>query len=97
MYPMQAIKAAGDMVIGRRMRLLSRLLWMVLVEAIIWALIMIPMIIIDSWVKGLLPAISSVPTIPIVLLLLSALTVIWTSGYVYLLYRKVVADDSEPA
>jgi len=97
MYPMQAIKAAGDMVVGRRMRLLSRLLWMALVEMIIWVLIMIPIIMIDSWIKGLLPAISFVPTIPVVLLLLSALTVIWTSGYVYLLYRKVVADDAEPA
>jgi len=97
MYPMRAIKASGDLVIGRRMRILFRLLWMMLVELIAWAFIVIPIVLLDSWIKGLWPAIGEVPIVPFVLLLLSALTIVWTSSYIYLLYRKVIDDDSEPA
>jgi len=97
MYPMQAIKASGDLVIGRRIRILLRLVWMALIELIAWALIMIPLILLDNWLSAVWPVIGSVPVTPVVLLLLSALTIVWTSSYIYLLYRKVVADDAEPA
>jgi hypothetical protein len=97
MYPFQAIKTAGDLVVGRRLRILFRFLWMLLSTVIAWAIIMIPIIMIDSWIKGMWSAISWVPTIPALLLVLSALTIIWISSYVYLLYRKVVADDVDPA
>lgn len=97
MYPFRAIKAAGDLVVGRRLRILLRLIWMLFVTAVAWAVIMIPIIIIDTWIKGLLSGLGWVPTIPIVLLILSAFSIIWISSYVYLLYRKVVDDDSESA
>lgn len=97
MYPFQAIKTAGDLVIGRRLRILFRLMWMLFSLIVTWAVVMIPIIMIDSWLKGVWPAISWVPTVPVLLLILSSLTVIWVSSYVYLLYRKVVADDVDPA
>ncbi|MDK2899260.1 MAG: hypothetical protein PWQ10_447 [Patescibacteria group bacterium] len=97
MYPMQAIRAAGNLVIGRRMRILLRLVWMVFIQLIAWALIMIPIILLDSWLKSLVSAIDWIPTVPIIMLILSALTIVWTSSYIYLLYRKVVADGTESA
>ena len=97
MYPFRAIKTAGDLVIGRRARILLRLLWMVLGAVVTWLVVMVPIIIIDSWIKGLWPAIQGLPIIPVALLAMSSLTVVWLATYVYLLYRKVVADDAEPA
>lgn len=97
MYPFNALRTAGDMVVGRRLRILLRLLWMIIITVISWAIIMIPIIILDSWLKSLWSAIDWVPTIPIVLLILSTLTIIWISSYIYLFYRKVVADDAAPA
>ncbi len=97
MYPFQALKTAGDLVIGRRLRILLRLLWMLIVTAVTWAIIMIPIIMLDSWVKSFWVDSVWVPTIPIVLLFISAFTIVWVSSYIYLLYRKVVADDAEPA
>jgi len=97
MYPMQAIKTAGDLVVGRRLRILLRLIWMAFSIVITWAAIMIPIILIDMWLKNMWSAISWVPTVPVVLLTLSSLTIVWASSYVYLLYRKVVADDTDPA
>jgi len=95
MYPFQAIKTASDLVIGRRVKILLRLLWMLASIVITWAAIMIPMILLDAWLKGVWPAISWLPIVPILLLVLGALTIVWTSSYIYLLYRKVVANDSD--
>lgn len=97
MYPMQAIKASGDLVIGRRVRILLRLVWMAFIELIVWAVVMIPLILLDNWLSVVWPVFGNIPVVPVVLLLLTALTIVWTSSYVYLLYRKVVADDAEPA
>ena len=97
MYPFKAIKTAGDLVVGRRLRLLLRFIWLAISVSLAWVLVMIPVILIDMWIKSLWSAINWVPTIPLVLLSLSSLTIVWVSSYVYLLYRKVVADDANPA
>jgi len=97
MYPMQALRTAGDLVIGRRIRILLRLLWMLLLIAIIWVLVVVPVILFDAWLKSLLPAVAWLPIVPIVLLVMTTLTVIWSGGYVYLLYRRIVDDDASPA
>jgi hypothetical protein len=97
MYPYQAIKTAGDLVIGRRTRILMRLLWSIVITLIIWAIIMIPIILLDGWLKSVWSASASVPVVPVMLLIMSSLTVIWLASYVYLLYRKVVEDDAQPA
>lgn len=97
MYPYQAIKAAGDLVVGRRLRILLRFLWMVFIAILAWVIIMIPVILLDGWIKSVWSAVNWLPIVPVVLLALSSMTIIWVSSYVYLLYRKVVADDSKPA
>jgi len=97
MYPYKAIKTAGDMVVGRRMRLLLRLIWLIVGIVVVWAIIMIPLIMFDGWIKSVWPVITWLPLIPLALMVLGSLTVIWTSSYIYLLYRKVIADESAPA
>lgn len=97
MYPMAAIKAAGDLVIGRRVRIIARFLWMLLCVLFGWALIMIPMILFDSWIKEVWSSIKWLPIVPISILVMTSVTVIWVSTYIYLLYRKVVDDGAEPA
>lgn len=97
MYPFQALAAAGDLVTGRRIRILLRLVWMLLTIVVIWALIMIPLILLDTWLKGIFSQIQWFPTIPIALLIMTSFTVVWSASYIYLLYRKVVEDDALPA
>lgn len=97
MYPMQAIRTAGDLVIGRRIRILLRLLWMIVGVAITWVIVMIPVILFDTWIKSIWLAIEWLPIVPVVLLVLSSLSVIWIASYIYLLYRRIVADDAAPA
>lgn len=97
MYPFKAIKTAGDLVVGRRLRILLRLLWMALMIALAWLVVMVPIILFDAWLKSVLPAIDWVPLVPIIMVIMSSLSVVWSASYVYLLYRKVVDDDAAPA
>lgn len=92
MYPFRALKAAGDMVVGRRLRITLRLLWMVVPLLLLWAVILIPAVLADDkW------QIAWLPIVPIAVLLLTIVTLIWVACYVYVLYRKVVDDDAKPA
>ena len=91
-YPMAALRAAGDLVVGRRLRLILRLLWMFLFVVLIWAIILIPIILLDNWLS-----IAWLPLVPVSVLALSTLTLILSSTYIYLLYRKMVDDDAKPA
>ena len=97
MYPMQALRTAGDLVVGRRVRILLRLLWVGVLVLVLWALIMLPLIMADTWLKAAVPALAWIPIVPVSLLVLSSATVIVVAAYVYLLYRKVVEDDAAPA
>ncbi len=90
MYPYQAIKTAGDIMLGRRIKMLLRWLWMALIIALAWAIIMIPIILLDMGLKSLWPAITWLPIVPVVALITAAGSTVWVSAYVYLLYRKVV-------
>lgn len=97
MYPMQAIKTAGDLVVGRRIRILLRLLWVALTALGLWTVVMIPVILLDMWIKDMWPVIVWLPTVPVVSLVMGSAVVVWASSYTYLLYRKVVEDDASPA
>lgn len=97
MYPLRAMRAAGDIVIGRRLRILYRLLWMLLIAFLGWMAVMIPVVLFDTGIKNAVPAIKSVPIVPVVAALMSSLTAVWASAYIYMLYRRVVDDDASPA
>lgn len=97
MYPFRALKISGDLVIGRRLRIMYRWLWAVLNIVVVWTIVMVPIILLDGWLKGIWSQIEWMPIIPIAVSVMSSLTVVWFSSYVYLLYRKVVDDDAKPA
>ncbi len=97
MYPMQAIKLAGDLVIGRRIRILLRLFWMIFLLVIIWSILLIIAVPLDGAIKSAIPVLDVVPIVPVIALLLSAFSIVFSASYIYLLYRKVVDDDSAPA
>jgi hypothetical protein len=90
-YPFQAIKMAGDIVVGRRLRIMLRLVFMALPLAILWLVILIPIILLDNWLK-----LDWLPLVPLFTLLLSTVTLTWSASYIYLLYRRLIDDDAPP-
>lgn len=93
MYPMRAVRAASDIVLGRRLRILYRLLWGGLLLVVSWAAIVVPVAIATSLLAAIWPWIDSVPITPYVGALLTASATVWFAAYVYLFYRKVVDND----
>lgn len=97
MYPLKALKTAHELVVGRRLRIVLRIVWLLFITGLMWAVIMIPIIILDAWLKGLWSSIEWLPIVPTALLVASSVSVVWIASYIYLLYRKVVDDDTAPA
>lgn len=97
MYPFRALAIAGDLVVGRRLRLLYRIVWLFITVLSWWVVIMIPVILLDGLLKSKFTQIDWVPAVPFFMLVMSTFTIIWTAAYIYLLYRKVVDDDASPA
>lgn len=95
MYPLKAINASRELLLSRRLKLLIRMLWMALFIATIWVVVLIPVIMLDSWLKSVAPAVQWLPLVPVVILVISTYSVFWASTYIYLLYRKVVDYESE--
>lgn len=97
MYPMRALRTAGDMMVGRRLRILLRILWMAITVALASGAALIPVILIDTGLIHLWPVVDTVPVVPVALMLVGVVAFIWSASYIYLLYRKVVDDDAKPA
>jgi len=85
MYPFKALKEAGELVLGRRLRLMLRLVWLMAIVVITWAVVLIPIILLDRLLH-----IEWLPLVPVAVVLVGALTVVWTATYIYLLYRKLI-------
>lgn len=97
MYPFEALRLAGDLVVGRRLRLLLRLGWLLLVTIGVWLLVLVPMIFLDDALTRALPQLGWLPLVPLTALCLAAYSIMLAAAYIYTLYRKVVDDDSAPA
>ena len=90
MYPLEALRSAGDIVLGRRIKILLRWVWMLFVVGVFWAVVLIPIILLDMGIKSLWPAIQWLPIVPVSMVVIAAGTAVWIAAYIYLLYRKVV-------
>lgn len=88
-YPMSAIRGASELVLGRRMALLLRLLWLVALLVIVWTVLLVPAFLIDLWMK-----VSWLPLVTIMIHVATACSFIVGVSYIYLLYRRMV---DEPA
>ncbi len=96
MYPMQALRLASQIVLSRRLRVLFRIIWALLMVAGVWLLVFVPLILLESWLRGMWDWLNYVPTIPMLMVFFSALTTVYMSLYIYIFYRRLVSDDSVP-
>lgn len=97
MYPMEAMRLAGDLAVGRRIRILLRIIWIAIVLLLIWLVVLIPVILLDGAIKSTIPALDWLPLVPIVAIVLTPFSLVTLAVYIYVFYRKVVDDGSAPA
>ena len=100
LYPLTAIETARNLIAGRRIRFLVRILYLFFWVALIYVIIVLPAILLDILVKGAFPWLNdlAIPFVPFVLLIVTVFIFIFISIYVYLFYRQLLdyKDDFYP-
>lgn len=92
MYPIAAVNTASDLMQGRRIKFIIRLIFMFFFLALIIVAIMLPIILIDFWIKGSLDWTEGLPIVPFCLLAVTTFCFIYIAAYIYLYYRRMLDD-----
>lgn len=93
LYPMEALKAATDLMRNRKMKLVLRILALMVVLIVLWAVVMLPIIGFDLWMKTFAWT-AGIPLVPICLIVMICFTEIYVAAYLYLYYRWLL--EAEP-
>jgi len=84
-YPWQALRTARELVMNRRWGMVLRVLALLVHVVILWGVVMIPVFLIDTWLRF-----DWLPLVPIFVQALTGLTLVLTSVYIYKLYRSLL-------
>lgn len=87
MYPFSALFAASDLAAGRRIRIVLRILYMILVVALIYIVTMMPIILLDLWLKSTWDFFAGWPIVSFFLTIVTCFVFIYCSTYLFLYYR----------
>lgn len=85
MYPWQALSTASQLIIGQRWALALRLVVLGVLVLVGWAVVLYPTLLLEGWLRF-----DWLPLVPIVVQLLSALSLVFGSVYVYKIYRSLL-------
>ncbi|MBR3368219.1 hypothetical protein IKG45_00285 [Candidatus Saccharibacteria bacterium] len=94
LYPMEALRSAYDLMFRRRLQFIFRILFLAFVVIVTFAIIMLPIILIDSAIKSVADWATEIPVIPFFLLTMTCFNFMYISAYIYLYYREML--DYEP-
>ena len=101
LYPLTAIETARNLVAGRRIRFLIRIIYLIFCIAFWYVVIVLPAILLDILIKGAFPVLKdlNIPFVPFVLLVVTVFLFVFISIYFYLFYRQLLdyKDDFYPA
>ena len=89
-YPLVALRTSSNLVYGRRIKLIIRLIFMFLVLAVVWVVVMLPLILLDMWLKSIFDWLAGFPFVSILLLIMTVFSVIFVATYLYLYYRRML-------
>jgi len=89
-YPLVALRTSSNLVYGRRIKLIIRLLFFIITLAVLWIIVMLPMILLDMWLKSIFDWLAGFPFISIMLLLMTTFSVVYLATYLYLYYRRML-------
>lgn len=86
LYPIKALNTASDLMSGRRIKFIIRLIAGAMMLVILWVIVMVPLILFDLFMKQF-EWTAGIPFVPICLLVMTCFTGIYISAYLYLYYR----------
>lgn len=86
-YPLRALFSASDLMAGRRTKLIIRVIYLFIVIALVYVIIMTPIILLDLWFKSMWEWIYGVPIVPFFMLVVTCFIFIYATTYLYRYYR----------
>ena len=99
LYPLTAVRMAKNLIMGRRLRFLIRVFYLVIIVALLYLLLLMPAIILDGVLKAQFAwlAESKIPFVAIIQLTITVFIFIYLSIYFYLFYRALLDynDDTK--
>lgn len=99
LYPLTAVRMAKNLIMGRRLRFLIRVFYLVIIVALLYLLLLMPVIILDGALKSQFAwlAESKIPFVAIIQLIITVFIFIYLSIYFYLFYRALLDynDDAK--
>ena len=95
LYPMTALRTASNLMQGRRIRFLIRLIYLIFIIVLMWAVVMLPVILIDLWLKSAIDWLAAWPVVPFFLAFMTGFTSIYSAAYLYLYYRRMLDYDNQ--
>lgn len=91
---MKAVLAASDMMAGRRVKFIIRLIYLIIVVVLIYIIVMLPVILLDMWLKGMINWLKNWPIVPFFLLVVTCFVFIYLATYLYLYYRWLLEQEN---
>lgn len=87
LYPMTALFAASDLMAGRRVKFVLRLIYLIFVIVLCFVVVMLPIILLDLWLKSVWSFLEGWPIVPFFLLMMTCFAFVYLTTYLYLYYR----------
>ena len=89
-YPLRAYSLARRIILGQRMRVLFRLVWMLAIVATLWFLVVVPSVVVVNAVQ-----LNNSVIVPLVVQGMTGFSILYASTYCYLLYRRMIDDPAQ--
>lgn len=89
MYPMRALGTASELMMGRRIKFILRILALILALAVMWVVVMLPLILFDLWMKTF-DWTEGIPFVPVCMSVMTSFTCIYVTAYLYKYYRYLL-------
>lgn len=93
-YPLPAFRTASDLLASRRIRFIIRLLYLIIVVIFLFVIVMLPVILLDLWLKQSVSWLEGLPIVPFFLLFMFCFSAVYCATYIYLYYRRVLVYDN---
>ena len=95
LYPFVAISTANKLMYSRRIHFLSRVFVLFLTIALLFAVVLIPTIMLDTGLKAGSENLAGFPLVPIVMMLMTVFSFIYSATFLYLYYRRLLNYDKK--
>lgn len=95
MYPLRALFAASDLMAGRRLRFILRVIYLLIVVGLVYFVVMMPIILLDLWLEGVWTWLADVPVVPFCLVLTTCFVFIYATIYLYQYYRWLLGYQDQ--